>query len=124
MSHRYYYYDYRAGQGHTALACRDYFDRQLRLLPRVLMNVTDISLKTTIFGYVLSANLLAQSILLHSSFTYENPIMIAPTTFHCLAHAEGEVATARGASEAQCCYTYNWMYSTKPEAEVLQVEGL
>ncbi|CAF1462417.1 unnamed protein product [Adineta ricciae] len=105
-SHRFHYYDYKAGQGHTYQACRTYFDKQLRIIPRVLINVEEISLKTTIFGK-----------------TYESPIIIAPTTFHCLANRDGEVGTARGATEAQCIYTYNWMYSTKPEYEVLQTTG-
>jgi isopentenyl diphosphate isomerase/L-lactate dehydrogenase-like FMN-dependent dehydrogenase len=50
LSHRFYYYNYKAGQGLTCQACRDYFDKQLRILPRVLIDVTNISLKTTIFG--------------------------------------------------------------------------
>ncbi|UJR19991.1 hypothetical protein I4U23_023125 [Adineta vaga] len=105
-SHRFHYYDYKAGQGLTYQACRNYFDKQLRIIPRVLINVEDISIKTTILGT-----------------TYESPIIIAPTTFHCLANTDGEVGTARGATEAQCIYTYNWMYSTKPEDEVLQTTG-
>jgi 4-hydroxymandelate oxidase len=56
--------------------------------------------------------------------TYESPIIIAPTAFHCLAHVDGEVATARGATQAQCIYTYNWMYSTMPEEKVLQTNGI
>jgi isopentenyl diphosphate isomerase/L-lactate dehydrogenase-like FMN-dependent dehydrogenase len=55
--------------------------------------------------------------------TYESPIIIAPTAFHSLAHSDGEVGTARGATEAQCIYTYNWMYSTKLEEEILQSLG-
>jgi isopentenyl diphosphate isomerase/L-lactate dehydrogenase-like FMN-dependent dehydrogenase len=50
MSHRFYYYDHKSGQGLTYQACRDYFDKQLRILPRVLIDVTNISLKTTILG--------------------------------------------------------------------------
>ncbi|CAF3634063.1 unnamed protein product [Rotaria sp. Silwood1] len=105
-THRFYYYDYKAGQGYTYQASRDYFDKQLQILPRVLIDVTQISLKTNIFGS-----------------TYESPIIIAPSTFHCLAHIDGEVATARGATEAECIYTYNWMYSTMPEEKVLQTTG-
>jgi 4-hydroxymandelate oxidase len=56
--------------------------------------------------------------------TYESPIIIAPTAFHRLAHVDGEVATARGATEAQCIYTYNWTYSTMPEEKVLQTNGI
>ncbi|CAF4015281.1 unnamed protein product [Rotaria sordida] len=43
MPHRFYYYDYKAGQGHTYQACRHYFDKQLRIMPRVLMDVSEIS---------------------------------------------------------------------------------
>ncbi len=50
QAHRFYYYDYKAGQGHTYKACRHYFDQQLRIIPRVLIDVSGISLKTTIFG--------------------------------------------------------------------------
>ena len=50
MPHRFHYYDYKAGQGHTYQASRNYFDKQLRIMPRVLIDVTDISLKTTILG--------------------------------------------------------------------------
>ncbi|CAF1095053.1 unnamed protein product [Adineta steineri] len=105
-SHRFYYYNYKTGQGHTYQACRDYFDKHLTILPRVLIDVTQISLKTTIFGH-----------------TYESPIIIAPSAFHCLAHVDGEIGTARGATEAQCIYTYNWMYSTMPEEKVLETTG-
>ena len=55
--------------------------------------------------------------------TYECPIIIAPTTFHCLAHSDGEIGTARGATEGGCIYSYNWMYATKPEDQVLQTSG-
>ena len=41
MPHRFYYYNYKAGQGHTYQACRDYFDKQLRILPRILIDVTE-----------------------------------------------------------------------------------
>ncbi len=50
LPHRFYYFNYKAGQGHTYLACRDYFDKQLRIIPRVLIDVTQVSLQTTIFG--------------------------------------------------------------------------
>lgn len=106
ISHRFYYYNYKAGQGLTYEACRNYFNHKLRILPRVLIDVTEISLKTSFFGC-----------------SYECPILIAPSTFHCLAHVDGESGTARGATAAECVFTYNWMYSTKPEEEVLRTSG-
>jgi 4-hydroxymandelate oxidase len=58
------------------------------------------------------------------SCTYESPIIIAPTAFHSLAHVDAEFATARGATEAQCIYIYNWMYSATSEEKVLQTNGI
>jgi 4-hydroxymandelate oxidase len=55
---------------------------------------------------------------------YESPIIIAPTAFHRLTHVDGEVATARGATEAGCIYTYNWVYATMPEEQVLETTGI
>jgi hypothetical protein len=49
--------------------------------------------------------------------------MIAPSSFHSLAHVDGELGTARGATEAQCIYTYNWMLSTILEGNILQTTG-
>ncbi|CAF4200685.1 unnamed protein product, partial [Rotaria sordida] len=39
---------------------------------------------------------------------------------HCLAHVDGEVATARAATETQCIFTYNSTFSNMPEEKVLQ----
>ncbi|CAF3979259.1 unnamed protein product [Rotaria sordida] len=72
-------------------------------MPRVLMDVSEISLKTTLFGSI-----------------YESPILIATSACHCLAHVDGEVATARAATETQCIFTYNWTFSNMPEEKVLQ----
>ncbi|CAF4361660.1 unnamed protein product, partial [Rotaria sordida] len=70
------------------------------------MDVSEISLKTTIFGSI-----------------YESPILIATSACHCLAHVDGEVATARGATETQCIFTHNWTFSNMPEEKVLQILG-
>ncbi len=56
--------------------------------------------------------------------TYASPILIAPSAFHRLAHIDGEVAIARGATKAQCIYIYNWMLSTIPEEKVLETTGI
>ncbi|CAF1137399.1 unnamed protein product [Rotaria sordida] len=72
-------------------------------MPRVLIDVSEISLKTTIFGSI-----------------YESSILIATSACHCLARVGGEVATARAATETQCIFTYNWTFSNIPEEKVLQ----
>jgi 4-hydroxymandelate oxidase len=58
------------------------FER-IRLRPRMLVNVSACDLRTTALGSPVSM-----------------PIFIAPTAFHCLAHPEGECATAQAANRA------------------------
>ncbi|KAH8514191.1 hypothetical protein H0E87_007152 [Populus deltoides] len=77
------YYDFYAGGAedeHTLKKNVQEFQRII-LLPRVLVDVSNIALSTNILGYTISA-----------------PIMIAPTALHKLAHPEGELATARAAA--------------------------
>ena len=56
---------------------------RIKLKPRVLRDISKRDLTTTILGQTVSM-----------------PIMVAPTAFHCMAHPEGEVATARAAGKA------------------------
>jgi 4-hydroxymandelate oxidase len=68
-----------AGAEHTLLANRTAFTR-LSLLPRVLVDVSRRNLRTTLLGTEVAA-----------------PIGIAPMSYHCMAHVDGELATVRGA---------------------------
>jgi isopentenyl diphosphate isomerase/L-lactate dehydrogenase-like FMN-dependent dehydrogenase len=52
-----------------------------QLHPRVLAGIDGVDLSTTLLGTAVSS-----------------PVVIAPTAVQCLAHAEGETATARGAA--------------------------
>ncbi|MDJ0536967.1 MAG: alpha-hydroxy-acid oxidizing protein, partial [Xenococcaceae cyanobacterium MO_207.B15] len=52
-----------------------------QLRPRMLVDVSQRDLTTTILGQSLAV-----------------PILIAPMAFHCLAHPEGEIATAKAAA--------------------------
>ncbi|XP_020209528.2 peroxisomal (S)-2-hydroxy-acid oxidase [Cajanus cajan] len=61
---------------------RNAFSRIL-FRPRILVDVSKVDLTTTILGFKISM-----------------PIMIAPTSFHKMAHPQGEFATARAASAA------------------------
>ncbi|GAC1390257.1 MAG: alpha-hydroxy acid oxidase [Ktedonobacteraceae bacterium] len=65
----------------TLRANRAAFER-IRLRPRFLVDVSTIDTRTTVLGSPLSM-----------------PILIAPTALHCMAHPEGECATARGAGD-------------------------
>jgi 4-hydroxymandelate oxidase len=73
------YYRSGAGDEVTLRANRAAFER-IRLRPRVLVDVSALSLETTALGTPISM-----------------PVMVAPTAYHCLACAEGERDTARGA---------------------------
>lgn len=57
--------------------------QRIRLLPKVLRDVSIVDPSTTVLGQRIVA-----------------PILVAPTAYHRLAHDEGEAATARGTSEA------------------------
>lgn len=76
------YYQDGANDGVTLHANRSAFDR-IQLRPRVLVDVHLCDMRTTVQGISISM-----------------PILIAPTAFHCLAHPEGECATARAAGKA------------------------
>jgi len=58
--------------------------QRIRLLPRVLVNVDQIDIRTTVLGQALSM-----------------PVMIAPCGCNMLAHPEGECAVARAAAAEQ-----------------------
>ena len=66
----------------TLHASRAAFER-IRLRPRVLVDVSALDTRTTVLGTPVSL-----------------PILVAPTALHCLAHPEGECATAQGAGMA------------------------
>jgi 4-hydroxymandelate oxidase len=76
-------YDYYAGGADNAVTLRENnaaFDR-LRLYPRVLVDVSQRSTTTTLLGQTIPA-----------------PIVIAPMALAGMAHADAELATARGAA--------------------------
>ncbi len=56
---------------------------RIRLRPRMLVDVTHCDTSTSVLGRPVPM-----------------PILIAPTSMHCLAHPEGECATAQGAGAA------------------------
>src|SRR4051812_31773745 len=56
---------------------------RVALLPRVLTGTRTVDTRVTLFGDQL-----------------QHPILLAPAAMHCLAHPDGELATARGAGAA------------------------
>src|SRR3981081_3033363 len=76
------YYQSGSDDEITLRANRTAFER-IRLRPRMLMDARACDIRTSVLGTPVSM-----------------PILIAPTAFHCLAHPDGECATARAAGEA------------------------
>jgi 4-hydroxymandelate oxidase len=78
-------WDYYAGAAWDERTLADNVEAfsRLKLVPRVLVDVSRIDTSTTAVGEVLSM-----------------PIMLAPTAFNRLAHPEGEAAAARAAAGA------------------------
>lgn len=76
----------------------------IRLRPRVLVDMSGFSMKVTVMehreGY---------------KSTIDFPVMIAPTAMHCLAHADGEKATARAAARMNTVYTASELATTSLE---------
>ena len=71
----------------TLRANRSAFER-IRLRPRVLVDVSEIDMRTTVLGTPISM-----------------PIMVAPTATHRVAYSEGECATVRGVGAAKTLMT-------------------
>jgi isopentenyl diphosphate isomerase/L-lactate dehydrogenase-like FMN-dependent dehydrogenase len=76
------YYQSGSDDEVTLRANRFAFER-IQLRPRMLVDVSTCDTDTTVLGMPVSM-----------------PILIAPTAFHCLAHAEGECATVQAAGRA------------------------
>jgi isopentenyl diphosphate isomerase/L-lactate dehydrogenase-like FMN-dependent dehydrogenase len=76
------YYSGGAGDEETLRANRTAFER-IWLRPRVLVDVSTIDTRTSVLGTPVAL-----------------PILIAPTAAHCLAHPDGECATAQAAGRA------------------------
>ncbi len=71
---------------------------QIRLRPRVLVDVSEVNMRTTLLGRELSF-----------------PVLLAPTSFHRIYHPEGELATARGASAGGAIYVVSSATTTRIE---------
>jgi isopentenyl diphosphate isomerase/L-lactate dehydrogenase-like FMN-dependent dehydrogenase len=90
------YYAGGAGDERTLRDNVDAFAR-LRLRPRVLVDVSDVSTATTVLG---------------SEVTM--PILVAPTALQRLAHPDGEPAMARAAAAAGTIFTLSTLATSRP----------
>jgi isopentenyl diphosphate isomerase/L-lactate dehydrogenase-like FMN-dependent dehydrogenase len=96
-----------AGDERTLRWNREAFDRH-RLRPRVLVGVSSVTTATTVLGT-----------------TVAMPVLVAPTGFHLLAHADREPAAARAAAAAGTIFCLSTVATASP-AEVAREapEGL
>jgi 4-hydroxymandelate oxidase len=76
------YYNQGAADGITTAAATAAWDR-IRFRPRILRDVSSVSIATTMLGHELAT-----------------PVCVAPTALHRAAHPMGEIATAQGAAAA------------------------
>jgi 4-hydroxymandelate oxidase len=77
--------------------------QRMRLKPRVLVDVSNLDTRVTLFGH-----------------EHPFPILLAPTAYHKLANPEGELATARGANASGATMVLSTM-STTPVEDVARV---
>lgn len=90
------YYAGAAGDERTLRANCDAFARH-QLLPRVLVDVSDVRTATTVLGTEISM-----------------PVIVAPTALQKLAHPDGEQAMARAAARAGTIMTVSTIATTRP----------
>ncbi|MFM7718178.1 MAG: alpha-hydroxy acid oxidase [Actinomycetota bacterium] len=90
---------YYAGGGADEITLRGNVEawRSLMLWPRVLRGVDAVDTSCTVLGRRLA-----------------HPFLVGPTAFHGLADAEAEVATARGARDADALYVLSTLAHTGP----------
>ena len=94
-----------AGDERTVRANEEAFARR-RIVPRVLRGVGVRDLSTRLLGAELSM-----------------PVLVAPTAFHRLAHADGEAATARATADAGTVMVVS-MAATQPVEEIAAAGGV
>ena len=102
--HAYDYYRSGAGDEITLRHNREAFGR-LELLPRVLIDVSAVTLETELMGSASSM-----------------PVIVAPTAFHGLAHPDAERASAAGAAAASVPFCLSSLSNT-PLEEVAKAAG-
>ncbi len=93
-------YHYIAGGADDELTLNDNVAAwsRLRLRPRVLRDVRTVDISTTLLGAPVSS-----------------PVHVSPTGYHRLLHADGELATARGAAAAGSAYVLSTVSTVSME---------
>ncbi|CCI41131.1 unnamed protein product [Albugo candida] len=100
-------YDYYATGADDMITLKENQDafQRIKLRPRVLRDVSDMQMRTSLLGSEV-----------------DTPISIAPTAMHCMAHYDGELATARAAARMNTCMILSTL-STKSIEDVADASG-
>lgn len=101
-------FDYYVSGAHDEITLRNNraaFDR-IELMYRVLVDVSSRSLATTALGLPIAF-----------------PVIVAPTAFHRMACADGELATARAASNAGTVMILSSLSNTRVEEVCAEADG-
>ena len=101
------YWGYVVGGAGDEVTLRDNAEafRRRYLRPRMLVDVSDVTTRTTVLGTEI-----------------ELPLMIAPTSLQRITHPDGEPALARAAAAAGTVYTLSSLGSVRP-AELAEAVG-
>ncbi|MDQ2983367.1 MAG: alpha-hydroxy-acid oxidizing protein [Actinomycetota bacterium] len=101
-------YGYFAGGAGDEWTLRENVEafRRWRLRPRVLVDVGETTTETEVLGAPVAL-----------------PVLVAPTAFQRLAHAEGEPAAARGAAAAGTVYCLSSLSSVTPRELATAADG-
>lgn len=101
-------FDYYASGANDEISLRENRQAYDRLLiyPRVLRDVSVRQMKRTVFGQEISF-----------------PVMIAPTAFHRLAHADGEIATIQAANSAGTIMVLSTLATSSIEEVAARAKG-
>jgi isopentenyl diphosphate isomerase/L-lactate dehydrogenase-like FMN-dependent dehydrogenase len=93
------YWGYVVGGAGDEITLRDNLEafRRRVLRPRMLVDVSDVSARTSVLGTEISM-----------------PLMVAPTSLQRVAHPDGEPALARAAAAAGTVYTLSSLGSRRP----------
>ena len=102
----YDYYRSGADEQRSLKANRRAF-RDFELWYRVLVDVANVNLRTSVLGAPIAM-----------------PVIIAPTAYHKLAHAEGECATAKAASDAGTIFVLSTLATTSLEDVARAANGV
>ncbi len=101
-------FDYYVSGAHDEITLRNNrsaFDR-IEFLYRVLVDVSERSMATTVLGHEISM-----------------PVVLAPTAFHRMACPDGELATARAASNAKTLMILSSLSNTRVEEVCVAGDG-